>query len=138
MAYYLSLINKIKKYSFKSIAFLISFYSILSFGCIYQLYHIFELYLRFPTIVSTETVFSNGNNQLPALTICGEIDSAIKGLTINESFTKFNKREFIKQSIIYNDMILEQNITKYMTDSVLFSMNLRYHCYTFNSKMKSM
>ncbi len=134
----LSLFKSFKTYSIKGYAVLISFYVVLTFGCIYQLYHICELYLRYPTIVSTETEFIYDNNQLPAFSICGNIVNSTEGLTINETYVKLNSKKFIKESRIGTYFIKEQNITKDINDSVIFSMNTQYFCYTINSKLKCM
>jgi hypothetical protein len=138
MAYYSSLFNHIKEYSLKSCVILISFYIILSFGCIYQLYNIFELYLSYPIIVSTETEFTSDINELPAFTFCGKIGNVNQLLTINETFHKFNKTHFFKQTSIVFDEQIEQNISEHITDSVIFSLNSRYFCYTINSLLRSM
>ena len=126
-------LNELIKLDYLSKLSKLIYFSLLSLGCVYQLYRVCGLYFDYPTNVVIETQFDSIEKPLPAITVCHNIGEWAHGRPSNQVLEEFKIEPIINVSICENEGQVQQDLTQHFWKNRIEFTMLNHYCITFNS-----
>ena len=112
------------------------YYSILSMGCFWQIFIIFDLYFTFPTNVFIESKFDSIEKPLPAITLCYDIGNQSLGRKTDEVLHSCLLDNEFQIFISKNGGGIEKNLTHFYMSTCRRYITFNYYCITLNSLLQ--